>query len=273
MLIGLGSYIFRYAIGNSAFRPKIPMDPIHFVKKAAEFKVDLVQFADNLPLELFDHQDLKKLKAVAERLGIILEAGMAGAREDSMLKQLEVAELIGSKMVRLAPHAQDVHADKDSTLQVLKEVLPKYKRAGVSISIENHFTMSSEDLIELVDTVNSALVGICLDTGNSIVQHEWPLETVSKLAPYANSLHMKDYILEPHPNGVGAVIRGVPLGEGKQQINQVLDTLDSFNKKINMILETWMLPAESPELTLKMEEEWIGKSVAAARAILKQRGK
>lgn len=265
MLLGAGSYLFRYAIGTESFRPEKPLDAFALVEQAADFGFELVQFADNLPLHEYGNDRLDRLRETAQRRNIVLEAGTAGARADRLLRYLDIALRLEAKLLRLTPHAPDTHASKRETMAVLQEVLPQFRRAGVAIALENHFTMTSEDLASLVREIDSPWVGICLDTANSIVQREWPMDTVRLLGERALSLHLKDFKIRPHPAGIGAVIEGAPLGRGDQDIPGILGYLRGAGRRVPVVLEQWLPPADSPEETLASERDWIRQSVEAAR--------
>jgi len=268
MLLGLGSYIFRYSIGTDNIKPNHPLDAIGIVEKAADLGAELVQFADNLPLDHYDQDSLVKVRSAAERRGVILEGGTAGATEDRLLRHLEIATILNAKLIRVAPHAPDEHLTWDEILQAIRKVLPKYENEGITIGIENHFTMKSEDLASLVKNIDHPLVGVCVDTGNSIAQQEWPMETVNILAPYAKSLHLKDFKLEMHPDGLGVNVRGAPLGQGNQDVKKVLSTIQHAVGDVNVVLEQWMPPCNTIQETVEQEEQWIRKGIEHTGAFL-----
>ncbi len=268
MQLGAGSFLFRYAVGNDKVQPPNPLGPVELVGKAAKLGFDLVQFADNLPLSPYGEEVLDQTRETARQHGVTLETGTAGARPERMLQYLAITKRLDAKLLRITPHATDTHPTREEAADAIREVLPAFREAGVAIAIENHFTMTSADLLWLVRTIDDESVGICLDTANSIVQQEWPMETVRQLADYAISLHMKDYRMSAHPDGVGVLIEGAPLGAGDQQIQTILDELEQRGKHLPMVLEQWMPPYSSIEETLQQEDEWIRQSVAYARSIL-----
>jgi sugar phosphate isomerase/epimerase len=268
MLLGLGSYIFRYSVGTESFRPERPMGPVELVEQAANLGAGLVQFADNLPLDGYSDEVLDLVRETANQKGIVLEVGTAGAKEDRLLRYLQIAERLNAKLLRITIHAPDTHPSDEEALAVFKAILPKFKNAGITIAIENHFTMTSQNLLSLVDQINDPIVGICLDTANSIVQQEWPMETVQMLSKHAVSLHLKDYKLTAHPEGVGVMITGAPLGAGDQDIDAIMNHLKLQGKDLHMILEQWMPPFETEEATLRNEIEWIRQSIKAARRFI-----
>jgi hypothetical protein len=63
-----------------------------------------------------------------------------------------------------------------------------------------------------VRQVNSEYVGAHVDTGNSMMVWEDPIEAVKNMAPHAVSTHFKDHMVITVNNQ--PVIAGVPLGKG-----------------------------------------------------------
>lgn len=255
MLIGVGSYIFRYSVATG------DLGPVDLVEKAASYGAELVQFAENLPLDDVDNYTLDRVRETAERLGVLLEAGTAGATEVRVLRHLEIAKRLNAKLVRLTLDDHERKVTKEEAVQVIQSVLPEFEKNNIHLAIENHFTMSSEDMVYIVKQINHPLVGFCLDTANSIANQEWPDYTVKTLVPWALSLHLKDYQLEMQPQGLGVNVRGTPLGEGRQNIQKVIETVYKSNPTINVVLEQWMPAEETIEQTIKKEHKWIQQAI------------
>lgn len=70
--------------------------------------------------------------------------------------------------------------------------IPAAEKAGVSLMLENHWgiTTKVENLLKIVDGVNSPWLGINLDIGNFPVD---PYPEIEKLAPRAAIVHFKTY--------------------------------------------------------------------------------
>jgi sugar phosphate isomerase/epimerase len=74
----------------------------------------------------------------------------------------------------------------------IKECVPAAEKAGVMLMLENHWgmTLKVENLMRIVDGVNSPWLGINLDVGN------WPGDPypgIEKIAPRAAWVHFKTY--------------------------------------------------------------------------------
>lgn len=61
------------------------------------------------------------------------------------------------------------------------------------------------------------------------------METVKTLAAYTINLHLKDYVIVPDPFGIGIVIHGSPLGQGRTDCRAVLDAMLTLD--MNAIFE------------------------------------
>lgn len=269
MLIGLGSYIFRYAIGNKNYRHQFMLTPMDVVNKSAELGAQVLQFADNLPLNHLRTYELKQLKERADQLQIKLEAGMAGLTIDRLLENLRIAQTLETDLLRVATHYQEISPSQDEIIEILHDVLPEFKAAGISIAIENHFTIASKDLVTIIEKIDSPLVGVCLDTANSIAQQEWPRETTEILAPYARSLHLKDFTLRMQSDGLGVDVRGKPLEVNDPDIAFHIKTVKTHAPGANIILEQWMPAEETVEETLQKEENWISQNIQNVKSYVK----
>lgn len=269
MKIGIGTYAYRWSIGRGSFVPERPLTPSDILDKAKEHGVDLVQFADNLPLTTFSNAELSDLSQKAKSLGITIELGAEGLNADVIGTHLEIAAALDAHLVRVAPSAVDATRTNEAIAADIATVIPACQAQNVTIAVENHFHVPSPRLIDLVTRVASPQFGVCLDVANSIACFEWPRETIALLAPHAVNLHLKDYRLVLDPTGVGMTFTGMPLGEGLTDIDGVLDAL--AGKDLNIILEHWLPLAADPAQTLRLEDEWLARSITAIRDRLTRR--
>ena len=83
------------------------------------------------------------------------------------------------------------------------------------------------------------------------------MQTISTLAPYVRNVHLEDYRLEPHPEGVGGRIVGAPLGDGLLDVNAVLAVLRGHDRgDLGVIIEQWCPLGSDEETTIRMETKW-----------------
>jgi sugar phosphate isomerase/epimerase len=128
---------------------------------------------------------------------------------------------------------------------------------GVRTMVENHgyFIQESSRVVALIDLVGHPNFGACVDIGNFLCADEAPIDGVSRLAPYAFHVHVKDFLWKdgqkPSPGGDwlmtrgGHHIRGTILGHGVVPVPQCLHILKNAGYNRGVRLEF-----EGPEETL-----------------------
>ena len=272
MRIGIGSYAYRWGIGRGAHVPARPLTPIDLLDKAVRHGVDLVQYADNLPLDRLSSGELAALAAAAGERGIGIELGAEGLNRDVLGSYLEIARVLNAPLVRVAPSAADAGKDNAAIAAEIAAVLPGYADQQVTIAVENHFHVPSPRLVDLVQQVDNPRFGVCLDVANSIACAEWPKQTIALLAPFAVNLHLKDYRLVLDPHGVGLSFTGVPLGQGLTDIEGVFAALGAAGREVDVILEHWLPFSGDEAETLRLEDEWLEISIAALRDRFARKG-
>ena len=73
MRLGISSFTFPWAIGGIDNDHPISMTAFELLDKARGLDADVLQIADNLPIGHLSKDELKKLRAAADDLGIALE--------------------------------------------------------------------------------------------------------------------------------------------------------------------------------------------------------
>ena len=263
--LGLGSYAYRWAIGRGGKQPAAPLGPLGLVDKALEHNLTLLQIADNMPLQALNAKTCEALARRAAESGVELELGTDGVTNGNARTYLDLAARLDAKLVRLTLSRDDLSLPRRTLVRALQDAAEAYAEMGVTLALENHFLLTSRELLELLGAVNHPSVGICLDVANSIASGEWPETTVTELAPFAVNLHLKDYRFATDPDGVGFSAVGVPLGEGALDIDTVFATLAAAERRLNVVLEHWLPYTLITANGLGVEDEWTAKSVAAAR--------
>ncbi|MEM6430474.1 MAG: sugar phosphate isomerase/epimerase family protein [Deinococcota bacterium] len=267
MKLGLGSYAYRWSIGLKDKQPEVPLGPLGFMDKAVRHGVELVQFADNVPLQGCTLRELEAIARYAQSHALEIELGTEGIVNGHAQQYLELATTLNAKLVRATLNAQDLAQARAKLVKSLQQTVEAYASEGVTLALENYFLFPSVTLIDILQQVNHPHLGVCLDVANSIVSHEWPETTIQQLAPFAVNLHLKDYRFEVDPYGVGFQAVGVPLGEGEMDIQNVFDALVTakVNSDLNVILEYWLPRAAIDQEGLQLEDVWTRQSVAAAQ--------
>ena len=98
---------------------------------------------------------------------------------------------------------------------------PVVRKLGLVLAVENHKDWRIEEMISLMERLDSEAVGVCLDTGNNIALLEDPIEVTSALAPWTRTVHFKDMSVERAEDGF--LLAEVPLGEGYLDLKRIID--------------------------------------------------
>lgn len=266
-MLGLGSYTFRWSIGHKGLNPETPMSHVDLLDVAAGHGLGLVQFADNIPIEWLSSDSLRDLRDRSRDLGVAIELGTQAFKQDEMERYIGFSEYLDARVLRVALDGPDAAVPVPQMADAFRALLPRARQAGVRIAVENHFDYPARQLVELMDAIGDPAVGVCLDVANSICAGEWPMQTVTTLAPRTINLHLKDYDIVPDPYGVGFAIYGTPLGQGRTDCEAILDTLPK-DRDINVILEHWLPREADMDRARAREFAWLAQSVAYARETL-----
>ncbi len=267
MKVGIGSYAFRWSIGIGDYRPEAPMGPVELLHTAAGIGAEVLQFADNLPLDTVSDAVISDLRQASLETGVEVQLGTNSLDAAHLERQRALADVLKAPVIRIAPGAADM-ADDATLVQRLRDEGDAFAKVGCLITLENHFRLAPADLADLVTRVAHDNVRVCLDVANSVANREWPETTIRTLAPHAGNLHIKDYDIALDPYGVGMHIVGVPLGEGLMDVDFVLAELAACGRDVDAIVEHW-LPKDrfsTHEEARRLELEWSSRSIAAFSA-------
>lgn len=124
----------------------------------------------------------------------------------------------------------------EMTTQVLKALMPMAKDYGVAVCMENHIDLTTDELVQLMETVDSEFVGIQLDTANALGLFEDPIYAAEKLAPFAKTTHFKDTCIYPTDEGFNWN-GGAPLCTGLVDLVTVTKLLFKYNPDIHLNIE------------------------------------
>lgn len=263
MNLGLGSYTFRWSIGHKGLNPLEPIAAADLLDVAKSLKLGVVQYADNCPLHVLTSGELSSLKSKADELGIAIELGTQSFNAQEVEDYIAIGRAVDAKILRVALDGPDAEKPIAELAAEFKALLPKAKDAGLRVAIENHFNYPSPRLVQLLEAIDDEGVGVCLDVANSICAGEWPMETVNMLAAHTINLHLKDYVIVPDPYGVGFVIHGCPLGQGRTDCRAVLNAMPT--QDMTVILEHWLPRSDEMSVACRQEHSWLAQSVLFAR--------
>jgi sugar phosphate isomerase/epimerase len=268
MKLGIGSYAYAWAVGIPGFLPPEPMTALGLVQRAAALGVHVVQIADNCPLHTLPDAERAKLRDVAAQLGVSIEVGTRGVARDHIRQYVTLAGEFGSPILRVVVDTATHHPSPNELIATITAMLPVFEQAGITLAIENHDRFKVKSLVGILSAVNSPLVGICLDTVNSLGAGEGAEVVATTLAPYVVNLHLKDYVIRRHPTMLGFEVQGTPAGQGMLDVPWLLDVLKAHGRDANAILELWPPPEADVQATIRKEDQWVVDSVQWLRGLI-----
>jgi 3-oxoisoapionate decarboxylase len=214
MKAGISSYTYTWAIGLPGKEPEHPMTVYHLLEKAVELGADVVQIADNLPLDHFSHHELLKIKNMAEDLHLNIEVGARKMTFENLEKYIELAVFFHSPILRFVIDGKDYAPDPEEIHEVIKQAVPLLEGNNIILAIENHDRFKAAEFAEMVYRSGSRHIGICLDSVNSMGAGEGLETVIDKLAPLTVNLHVKEFSVNRIYHQMGFIIEGCPLGKG-----------------------------------------------------------
>ena len=239
MKISVSSYSYSQQIGAGK------MTQLDCVAKAKEMGFDAIEFTDiegagDLALQ---KENARKIRAEADRVGIDINAYTIGANlfqptaeaqaaEVERLKgQVEVAAILGAKVMRhdVCYRLGKTGASRSFGLMLptiadgARQVAAYAETYGITTCTENHgfIAQDSYRVEQLFNAVNHDNYGLLVDIGNFLCADEDPAMAVSRVAPYAVHVHLKDMLYRSAPTGAcrnmtrgGNYFCGTVVGEG-----------------------------------------------------------
>lgn len=264
---GISSWCYAWAIGVDGHpRPSKPLTVFDLVLEARRLEVPLIQIADNLPLDKLSDSELRQLAECAREAGVSVEVGTRGVEPDRLLRYLEIATILKSRLVRTLTHSNASAPGLDEVRHCLATVLPAFDNAGVFLGLENYERHTCAELASLIDDLESPWLGVCLDTVNSLGSLETPAQVLSELGRYTINVHVKDFDICRIQGMMGFAVVGRPAGEGRLEVASLLNQLDAMPQAVSVVLELWPPVQSDIAGTIALEREWVDRSIAYLKA-------
>lgn len=251
--IGLSTYAYPWHMSPRADAPYSLSDVLY---SARDYGVDLVQICDHPPLESASDDELDRIRAVANRLNLILEIGTKGIQPDRLRRFLTISQRLEARIVRTMLRVPDHYPEVDECIDLLRAHAPRYASAGVSLAVETYEQVTTPDLVEIITRVDNPAVGICGDPSNTIAILEQPAQVIDLIAPLVNNLHVKDFAFRRREDSIGFELIGAPLGTGLLPVDQLYERIDPVGRGISQVIEQWLPWQGTPDATLRAEDEW-----------------
>ena len=203
-----------------------------------------------------------------------LERGLNPEAFEEMKRLIPKTTLLGTDVMRITGSAFDWRHENHR--DHIERLVPMYKEAtkiaedcGVRLAAENHIDYTSDEMLEMIQAVDSPNFGINFDTGNFLRLLDDPIKGMEKLAPYVFSTHIKDLVMHPtaRPDD-WYFFCGVPVGKGLVDNLKLAQILKENNYQGFLAVE---IDAPAPQW-LNMEDEAIAVSVFNLKKIAKAVG-
>lgn len=162
-----------------------------------------------------------------------------------------VALLSGRRYETFATRA-DWEAFATRWRETLLRMRPEFERQRFTIGIENHKDWLAPELASLLREIDSPYVGACVDFGNNLAMLEDPDETITLLAPFAVTTHVKDMGVRVTTDGFE--LSEVPLGQGILPLARYIDVIRAARPDARFCLE--MMTRDPLLVPYRTERYW-----------------
>ena len=196
-----------------------------------------------------DESYTARLRKRAEAYGMYVEGTAGLPREEKDVARFEAtvrtAKAAGASVVRTVMMPGRRYEQFDSadafrqavergrkSLELAEPVAARHK---VHLAIENHKDQRAGERLAVLRHISSEYVGMCVDTANSIVLLEDPMEVVRAYAPWARAVHLKDQRFRECEDGFLAA--DVPLGDGVLDLAEMVRVLREARPQVRFSIE------------------------------------
>jgi sugar phosphate isomerase/epimerase len=268
MKLGISSYTYPWAIGLPDAKPSHPLTPLQLLEKAQELGVGIVQFGPNMPLENLPETELRDVVKHASSWKIDLEMGMVGIDPGRLRNQMQFAKRIGAILLETTPERPDGNVPMWSEIaNCLRPVMEEWAKEEIGLAIDNS-RISPQELNSLLESIRSPWLGAALDTANPLALAQGWQISVRVLAHRTLSLHIKDFVAQPEPHGMGFLIKGCAAGRGQLNIPWLVESFAALRVEPSVILESWTPEQKTLEETMALEDTWAKQGVDYLRRFI-----
>jgi len=233
MKVGIDSYCYHRFFGEvypDQKKPAKDWTMQDFLKRGKELQVDGVSLESCFFPKGVDKAWFKDLKAQLDDYKMDrvyawghpdgLERGKNEAAYAEMVAGIPNAVAIGADVMRVVgsslmfrhePHGPQI----DALVKMFKKAVKVAKDNGVKLAVENHIDFTADEILRLLDEVDSEYFGLNFDTGNFLRLLDDPIAGMEKLAPRVLATHVKDLMPDKCAKPTDwFFFAGVPVGQG-----------------------------------------------------------
>ena len=255
----LGIAKFSFAVRHGAERAA--GEPINFLEYCHGLGAGGIQ----VNLGIKEDAYIKELREKAESYGMFIEASSRLPRDKDdagrFEKEVITAKNVGATVIRVAMGGRRYEVFdraeqyREFDVRTRKELALGARAAakhGLHLAIENHKDRRVPEMLDMLESIDSEYVGICMDTGNSAALLEHPMAVVEAFAPWARAVHVKDLAVCAYKDGF--LLADVPLGQGLLDLPKMIQLLEEANPDIQFTLE--MSTRDPLEVPCLQEKYW-----------------
>lgn len=291
MLLGLHTYSLNlHGVGqawDADFKLPWPrqLSTFQLLDVLVDMDLDGIHFDDGV-LEYLEEPFLREVGIAAKERGLYLEynfsldlGGRGIGRQHDLDEAIATAHALGSDIVKMSMdlvRPKPVAASRfhpaivkqiKIVVDMLNAALPSAADAGVRIAVENHCDVFSDEILWLLDRVNSPLVGACIDTMNAMHVMEDPMTAIKNLTPRAFTNHFRDGRIVFKRDGFR--LTGTPVGEGDMDMVGAYHLFKTHSSMQRLNIETDVdIPLKDKTQALEHELEVIRRSIQFCRKVL-----
>ncbi|MXS74513.1 sugar phosphate isomerase [Microbacterium sp. CSI-V] len=262
-MIGLGTYAFFWQ--HSALAPE-PLTLRGAFEATRALDVGLFQICDYAPLEHMGDRELAEAATAARDLGVIVQLGTKGLTPERLQRFLCLAEVFDARLLRSMLSGPEGTPTLRQAELWLADTLPSFEDAGVTLALETYEQVATVDLVDLVWSLSSESLGICLDPANVVARLEQPAACVEVCTELVANVHVKDFAFHRRDGWVGFEYTGAPMGSGLHDYPHLLDTVRPRERGIDEIVEHWLPWQGDAETTVRLEREWTRTTIDYLRS-------
>lgn len=210
MKVGIDSYCYHRFFGEVYPQQSDPPKRMlleDFLDRAKQLGVDGVSIESCF---VPNKDDEGYLKSIKDRLDDFqfdrvwawghpdgLEGGKNEDEYQEMLRAFQHAEQIGAKVMRVVGSSlmfrfEDHQQQIRRLARMFNEAIPAAQDHDVKMAIENHIDFTGDEILQLLEEVDSPYLGLNFDTGNFARLLDDPVKAMDKLAPHTLATHIKD---------------------------------------------------------------------------------
>jgi len=283
MKVGIDNYCYHRFFGEIYAQQKDPGRRITiewFVDRAKQLGVDGVSL-ESCFFPGFEPAYLDGLKSQLDAAGLMrvfawghpdgLEGGKSRTAYKEMVEMIPHARRLGADVMRVVGSSLmfrfENHQEQIERLTgMFREAVRVAADHGVKLAIENHIDFTSDEIVQLLDQVDSDHLGVNFDTANFARLLDDPVKGMRKLAPRVLATHIKDLKV----NAQASVddwffFSSTPVGDGFVDNLALARLLKEAGYKGFLAVETDFLHPDYAD-----EDDAVAQSVVALKKIAAQ---